>query len=274
MTTETEQRLAEALRRAVPDDPSSPLELNQLAEGARARAKRLRSRARLAGAGIVAVVVAAVAIPLALSGGEGPASIGPASSPSTSPSVSTVTDCSAMSCDPAHVASVIRKPLRLPRLASGAACPSGSEPTPRFPAGAGFSAPFRALGTGPLYIGSPHEGGVIRLQGPKNGWWSQKVIWVLGSLYPGPVLLRGGRVDGPGKLRFDRYLGAAHYGRGDHGRYPQLLYVGSGLPVPAHGVLTSYPADFFVTAPGCYAIQVDGVGFSRLLYFEASPTNG
>ena len=41
-----------------------------------------------------------------------------------------------------------------------------------------------------------------------TGWPGMKVIWRLSPAYAGPVLLRGARIDGPGELRFDHYLGA------------------------------------------------------------------
>jgi hypothetical protein len=161
----------------------------------------------------------------------------------------------------------IRRPLQLPTVPSGADCPVS--PSRRFPAGAGFSEPFRAIGPGPLYVAA--EAPDLTLSADGGSWLEQKVIWVVDKSYAGALLLRGGRIDGDGELRFTHYLGAVGYvgDAGDGKRHPELAYLRSGLTAEADSSFSSYPSGIYVTSPGCYAIQVDGVGFSRTLVFRA-----
>jgi hypothetical protein len=92
----------------------------------------------------------------------------------------------------------------------------------------------------------------------------------------GPVLLRGGRIDGPGTLMF-----AAP---------PARLYdIGEAMTSAAGVTATSYAAALssgaiqqdgstaavFYLCPstgGCYAMQADGDAFSDVVTFVATPT--
>lgn len=110
--------------------------------------------------------------------------------------------------------------------------------------------------------------GVLELAPAKNfdsrNWAGQKVLWFVLPSYRGPVLIRGARIDGPGRVRFDR------------GDVPPLririaLHPTGGSPtspVPPQG--TRYRASYTrVRGPGCYAYQVDGTSFSRVVVFRA-----
>jgi hypothetical protein len=87
------------------------------------------------------------------------------------------------------------------------------------------------------------------------------VLWFVLPSYRGPVLIRGGRLDGPGRVRFDR------------GDIPPLSIHITGstaqpdVPVPK-GV-RNRPSFTRLRGPGCYAYQVDGASFSRLVVFRA-----
>lgn len=160
----------------------------------------------------------------------------------------------------------LRRPLHLPHIAAGATCPvSGVDHripfVRRFGVGPG-------IGRGPAYpIGLPE--GVLQLAPASNfdstEWAGQKVLWFVLPSYRGPVLIRGGRVDGPGRVRFDR------------GDVPPLtirigLHLTSGFPtssVQPEGTRNraSYTR---VRGPGCYAYQIDGTTFSRVVVFRAT----
>ena len=158
----------------------------------------------------------------------------------------------------------LQRPLHLPHIALGATCPvSGVDHRipflRRFGVGPG-------IGRGPAYpIGLP--AGLIELAPASNFdstvWAGQKVLWFVLPSYRGPVLIRGARIDGPGRVRFDR---------GDVppltiriGRHPT-----SGAPdtVPPEGT-RDRPSYTRVRGPGCYAYQVDGTTFSRVVVFRA-----
>lgn len=269
MTPLTEHDVATALRRSVPDHDPAP----DTAALARARAARLRSRRRgglAAAVAVVTLVVAVPALPGDLLGGpgrDGPGRDGDTTGDTTGNPAASPQACADNPCEPATVLAAIRKPLQLPTVGPGEDCPVSTGR--RFPAGAGFSHAFDAVGASPLYaaIDSPD----ITMSAGKDRWLEQKVIWVVDQSYVGALLLRGSRIDGDGELRFTHYLGALGYtgGAGDDLRHRQLAYIRGGLSDAPDEAFSSYPSGIYLTSPGCYAIQVDGVGFSETLVFRA-----
>lgn len=158
----------------------------------------------------------------------------------------------------------LNRPLHLPRLAPGAPCPvSGVDPTisfvSRFGTGGG-------LGSGPAFPILPT--GVLQLAPAANfnskSWAGQKVLWLVMPSYRGPVLIRGARLDGNSLVRFQNgnipptQLTIPVYTRGGQP---------SGLTPPAG---TRYlPSYTRLLGPGCYAYQIDGTTFSRVIVFRA-----
>jgi hypothetical protein len=156
----------------------------------------------------------------------------------------------------------LQRPLRIPSIAPGTSCPT----TARDPRGdltrIGFSG--AAWGGGPAYpagLGSD-SGPVLGYLDPipmsseffGSGWSGNKVLWVVDSSYYGPVLVRGRQLDGPNEIRFNR-----------------------GFPPPRELRLAAWPkhhpSSTRVHAAGCYAYQIDGLGFSYLIVFEAQPSD-
>jgi hypothetical protein len=265
----TDHQLADLLKRGVPE-PDPTVDRAGLARG---RAGAIRRRRWVSAASAAALaVVAAVALPTVLGDGQGNGVVpGPAgASGSTSPSgQASPSECDP-DCRPATVLAAIKRPLRLPMLAPGASC--RVSPVRRFPAGAGFNTPFDAISSGTVaMVGFAGPDGALVQDGDRapGGWHDQKVIWVFEPSYSGPVLLRGQRIDAPGRLGFAHYLGAQGYvgGAGDEVPHEQLFYLRSGL-TNAGGTLESYPSGVYVREPGCYAVQVDGLGFSERLVFQ------
>lgn len=150
------------------------------------------------------------------------------------------------------------RPLKLPAINMEQLCPTspvtlfgGTAPRVGAPVGFGF---------GVRADGSPW---------PAGGYALNKTVWE----FSGPpwfrhVLLRGGRVDGLGKLYFggsgisnpdvngikvpDRSGGQVPF-------YPQLR-----LPVDSNAAFYLYP-----TTVGCYAMQADSDKFSEVVVFKA-----
>jgi hypothetical protein len=249
MTQLNDEELAAVLKDTVPEPPDQHHPRGELA---RAEARRIRVRRRATVLASAAAVAVLAAVPIVVLDDD-PSETGPA--------VSAPTPCVGTECDTAAIADAIRKPLDLPTLAAGESCPVGGQTT--FPAGAGFSSRFTAIGPGPLYLTGT---GVLRARGQQ----SQKVIWVVDADYGGPLLLRGDRIDGDGRLDFIHYLGAAGYtgGAGDDSPHASLLYPRSATGEAPARILQDYPSGVFVDEPGCYAIQVDGEGFSETLVFR------
>jgi hypothetical protein len=158
----------------------------------------------------------------------------------------------------------LSRPLHLPRIVQGARCPV-SRVDRRIPFVHRFGVDV-GIGKGPAYpIGL--RGGKLELAPAANfhsKWAGQKVLWLVLPSYRGRVLIRGARIDGAGRVRFQR------------GDVPPLsLRIGlhpsggsPGSPVPPRGT-RYFPSYTRVRGPGCYAYQIDGTSFSRVVVFRA-----
>ena len=151
----------------------------------------------------------------------------------------------------------LRRPLRVPTLAAGTACPA----SPSRPNGDATRFPFYFFGPGPAYptLGASSGRASIGLtwsatDAPYFGWAGTKVLWAV-PRYAGAVLIRGRQLDGPNEVGFD--LGPQWTRR----VHPEIRLVG-----PEHDL---HPAATFVRAPGCYAYQVDTFRSSYLIVFQA-----
>ncbi len=146
-------------------------------------------------------------------------------------------------------------PLRLPSVAPGAACPV----TESQPWANPDQAP-RVIGSGPLYpIASYFPDNALPLRDrdrDQDDSYTVKARW-LAAGYTGPVLVRVGRIDGPGSASM------------------QFSYLGESRDDGHHAVLTNpdtdLPATTTVSGPGCYAYQVDGTSFTYTIVFRATP---
>jgi hypothetical protein len=237
----------------------------RLAEGARGR---LRRRRRALGGAVAAAAVVVVSA-LAWGGPVTTRSSGPAGEGGTTvvPNRSAGMTCTTAATCPEITA--LRRPLALPAVPPGTACPVSASHT--MPQGGGFSTDYPAVGDGPFRLTGPPQ---VRYEDPPpvgssnagTGWLWAKTIWHVDPGYSGPLLLRGGRIDGPGALRFDHYLGALDQGDEPTG-YPDLAYpAATGDPG-----LRTMPSGVYFGGAGCYAIQVDGTTFSQVIVFQTVP---
>jgi hypothetical protein len=146
--------------------------------------------------------------------------------------------------------------LRLPTLAEGEKCPV----SPQRSVSPAFGP---ALGEGPVYpVGIPD--GLLQFIYPPvktqlwypTDWGGQKVLWVADPSYDGAILIRGGRIDAPGRLGF-----------GGESQPEWALSFGPGGGLGAWRQFATYTR---LKAPGCYAYQVDGEGFRTIIVFEAA----
>ena len=143
----------------------------------------------------------------------------------------------------------LRRRLHLPSLAPGAPCPRSrsGRVSPSF----GI-----ALGPGPAYP-VPFPNGVLHHGDPlvQGGWMYVKVLWIAAPRYSGPFLVRGRRIDGTSWLGFER------------GAHPLSELQFPPRPAGYRG-WRGTPSYTRVREPGCYAYQVDGTTFSRVLVFS------
>jgi hypothetical protein len=147
----------------------------------------------------------------------------------------------------------LRRPLHLPKLKRGARCPLSPSRLWSLTTGQ------RLNGRGPAFLVAT-EPATIRMNftyPDGQGWYAQKTPWVISREYGGALLVRGARIDRRGQVRFA-------LGYGDHLRE---LYWEAGTdqslkPDPDYRFLAS---STLVRTRGCYAFQVDGETFSRVI---------
>jgi hypothetical protein len=154
-----------------------------------------------------------------------------------------------------------KRPLVGQQLEPGAACPV----TPRTGelTRVGLGGSYIAWGPGPAW---PVLGGLTSLDVPFQfdsvgayaEWGGRKAMWGIDARYVGPTLVRGHQLDGPDEVRFEN--GSPGFTE-EKRLHPasELRFVGGYVR----------PAMTRVRTLGCYAWQVDGLGFSRTIVFRA-----
>ncbi|GAA0925039.1 hypothetical protein [Nonomuraea longicatena] len=135
----------------------------------------------------------------------------------------------------------LRRAWEQPMLAPGATCPVSTTTATPDP----DTAPV--LGGGPA---GPITSARVEYYAPSEGnllktldWGAQKVAWAVDPTVTEPVLVRGRRIDAPGRLGFDDPV------------VRELLL--DPVTDASPGGWRQYPSLTRVRAPGCYAYQVD-----------------
>jgi hypothetical protein len=173
--------------------------------------------------------------------------------------------------EPAEMAALRARPLRLPTVAAGDPCPV-TQPAPLDPpppAGHPLiccdGGPALALGHAPLFPapGFFHgDGAQMRLEVKQTspGWYGTKAPWASRPGYRGWVLIRTERLDGPGRARVELQLDEP----------PGTKISGDAIGVDEEADWQFWPGVTEVTGAGCYAYQVDGSGFTKVIVFAQS----
>ncbi len=148
--------------------------------------------------------------------------------------------------------------LQLLKLEPGTACPRahGRQVAPE----SGI-----AIGDGPVYAAGFSADGVLAVpfpapaDSPFSGsvWSGAKVVWFIDPSYRGPVLIRGGRLDGKEQVRFET------------GADPAAELWIDAAPGNSTSGWRNQPSYTRLSAPGCYLYQADGTGFTETIIFEA-----
>jgi hypothetical protein len=187
----------------------------------------------------------------------------------TLPSPARTTAVSA-SPEPAELAALRARPLRLPTVAAGDPCPV-TQPAPLDPpppAGHPLiccdGGPALALGHAPVFPDARYfrgDGAQVRLEVKQSdrGWYGTKAPWASRPGYRGWVLIRTARLDGPGRARVELQLDEP----------PGAKISGDAIGVNEEADWQFWPGGTEVTGAGCYAYQVDGSGFTEVIVFRA-----
>jgi hypothetical protein len=154
-------------------------------------------------------------------------------------------------------------PLALPTLGPGGSCPITATVTIS-PQGIGFFGSVRAQKAEHVYLVSVPKVKLRPRDRTLDGWYGIKDIWVIDGSYSGPVLIRGGRIDGAGSIELEW-----------NPLTPRMesLRIDAASPSLQANTTTgwrSVPAAAYIRTPGCYAYQIDGIGFTTHIVFEAT----
>jgi len=148
------------------------------------------------------------------------------------------------------------RPLHLPTVAPGGACPVSARHS--------IARNLTGGGDGPIYATHADPWRVL-FPPPRNslasgtGWSVDKTPFVRKRSFIGPFVVRGSRIDGAGVLGFS----------GPGGRRPfEAFQFAAGRSEAEVAGLTGWPTLVWMTSPGCYAVQVDGTSFSRVIVFR------
>lgn len=147
------------------------------------------------------------------------------------------------------------RPLHLPALRAGGSCPTSRGRTYSNGQFAGV-----ALGISPVrpIVDAPPAAAVHgrALAVRRDGWWSFKTLWFALPRYQGPFLIRGANLATGAPVRFGE------------GTTTPAIAVRAQTLNGDHGFREA-PGGTYVKMPGCYGWQVDGIGFSRVIVFQA-----
>ena len=151
---------------------------------------------------------------------------------------------------PVRIPRALRRPLRIPAPRSDGTCPVS-----RKHAVSDQFAP--ALGPGPAYPAGFDDQSTLRFGGAvfPPPWTGQKTLWIVAPTYRGPILIRGHQIGGNWWVGFDGFEAQPW----------------SELRIRGTGKWLGYASYTRVRAEGCYAYQVDGTSFSRVIVFRAAP---
>ncbi len=174
------------------------------------------------------------------------------------PAAPTATPVPLHTLDPASELS--NRPVQLIKLESGAECPRAhpGQVNPDF---------GPAIGDGPAYAVGFTADGVLNVSFPAatetpffgSEWSGAKVLWIVNPTYTGPLLIRGGRLDGSGQIGFET------------GTEPpfELRLPTPTAPSSSTSGWRNFPSYTRLRSPGCYMYQVDGLDFTETIIFEA-----
>jgi hypothetical protein len=157
----------------------------------------------------------------------------------------------------------LHRPLHVPVIVPGASCPT-SKFDRRFNFDKYGVAP--GLGRGPAY--PIYGNATMTVEFPAHDvfagsvWSGAKVLWFVSPTYRGPVLIRGHRLDGSSVVRFDAGIVPA-----------SELRIPTGSSIVGNPGVRDFgqryrPSYTRIRAPGCYAYQIDGTTFSRVVIFR------
>jgi hypothetical protein len=157
------------------------------------------------------------------------------------------------------IPAALKRPVHFPVLRGGESCPAtfGHVANTSYFVGT-------ALGNGPVRVLISNAGdllhGIAQLGTTQvKGWQALQTLWFSVPGYDGPFVVRGKRLDGPGRIS----IGGSPTAVGP-------IVVPPGPTMNTSAGYRTVPGSTWVTAPGCYAWQVDGLRFSDVIVINTT----
>ncbi|MGB9185307.1 MAG: hypothetical protein WCB67_14695 [Solirubrobacteraceae bacterium] len=158
--------------------------------------------------------------------------------------------------------SLLARPLHFPALGPRGRCPvsRGSKMSNSYFTGS-------ALGRGQVRVLLADRGDVLRGRvdlgaSPTPGWSALQTLWIAMPEYTGRFVVRAARLGVSGPIEVQPSTTGLSPGTGP-------LIVGGGPTSNSQDGYRTVPGSTWVKAPGCYAWQVDGSGFSETVVVDA-----
>jgi hypothetical protein len=92
------------------------------------------------------------------------------------------------------------------------------------------------------------------------GWFALETLWFAMPSYDGPFVVRGEPLGGSGSIHVD----------GSPANASPLVVPPGPTANTQHGTRVA-PVSTWVTSPGCYGWQVDGLSFSYVIVVDTTP---
>ena len=167
---------------------------------------------------------------------------------------------------PSPWAQLEARPLSLPTVAPGAACPVTQG---QAISGSGYAFLY---GKGPAYVAVGETNGTLQYDPAPaldsgSSWGLAQIRWEVGPTFTGPLLIRGRQIDGSQSIGFNG--GEGFTPTNPSGTEPIANELRFLIVQPSGNQW--YRAVSFVRlkSPGCYAYQFDGASFSEVIIFVA-----
>ena len=169
---------------------------------------------------------------------------------------------------PAQGSDLPDRPLALPALSRGAACPASLGTRAAVPRQKHIFGGDLWFGRGPVRVGlawkpndSDDTATFSLMPVPVvDGMHRAKTPWIGAPAYAGPIVVRGHALDDPRKAVLFTY----------NGTNPTMRLQVQAPRAPSPELWSFWPSSMWIPGPGCYGLQIDTPAATDVVVFEAT----
>ena len=155
-----------------------------------------------------------------------------------------------------------QRPFQVPTHPPGSSCPTTQGKVQALPAPA-YPSSINVLGSGPVFLEAADTtdvatpSGMAHVLPQQNGIYRIKGPWISRPEYPGPILVRGRKLDGSDKVRFE--YSPYYYQSQEEMRLDESNNNGTNYG------WSFWPSGIIFPTLGCYGLQIDGRNFTDVI---------